>query len=80
MSRIVYLNGCTYSMEIDGTEFVDLSKEKQIELVRKLVEKVTDSGVLQNIAEEVLESIGEHSDFGYCEQCGSFNDQYTLSI
>lgn len=80
MSKIVYLNGCTYSMEIDGTEFIDLSKEKQIELVRKLVEKVTDSGVLQNIAEEVLESIGEHSDFGYCEQCGSFNDQYTLSI
>lgn len=80
MSKIVYLNGCTYSMEIDGTEFIDLSKEKQIELVRKLVEKVTDSGVLQNIAEEVIESIGEHSDFGYCEQCGSFNDQYTLSI
>lgn len=34
--KISYLNGCTYSMEVNGTEFVDLDKEAQKELCLKI--------------------------------------------
>ena len=36
--KIVYLNGCNYSMEIDGTEFVDLSKVEQMEVCNRIID------------------------------------------
>lgn len=77
--KIKYMTG-HYSMTFNGTEFVDLTKDQQIEIVHKLVDKVKDSAILQEIIERIMESIGDYKDFGTCETCGDFIEQYTLNI
>ena len=124
--KIVYLNGCNYSMEIDGTEFVDLSKDEQMEVCNRIIDsgKCSSSSLRkfynyymegdkgENIEEEVFNNIAEleeqckailyqadcsectmqtlvesfvedkgcYKDLGYCETCGSYNEEYAISI
>lgn len=124
--KIVYLNGCNYSMEIDGTEFVDLSKEEQREVCSRIIDsgKCSSSSLrkfytyymegdkgedieevsfksiaeleeqckailyqtdcsectMQTLVESFLEDKGCYKDLGYCETCGSYNEEYTISI
>ena len=77
--KIEFLDGCTYSMEVDGTEFVDLSTEKQREVCHKLIDKVSPD-ILQRFMEYACEELGEDEDLGYCEECGSYNDKYIVNI
>lgn len=124
--KIVYLNGCNYSMEIDGTEFVDLSKEEQREVCSRIIDsgKCSSSSLrkfydyymegdkgedieeesfnnideleeqckailyqtdcsectMQTLIENFVEDKGVSKDLGYCETCGSYNEEYTIII
>lgn len=130
--KIVYLYGCSYSLEINGTEFVDLSREEQENICHTIIDDSRfakplkdrfvmayvegDSGLefgkedqdyvdrlyndgkldeechaiinehkcsestMQQLVDSFAEFCGECEDFGYCDECGSFNYQYTIAI
>lgn len=75
--KIEYMTG-HYSMEIDGVQFVELTKEQQVSLVHKLVDIISDEAILQEIVERVCESEGDFEDLGYCETCGDSIEKYTI--
>lgn len=77
--KIELLEGCTYSMEIDNTEFVNLPKDKQKEIAHKLID-AADECTLQSFIENVCHTKGEIKDLGHCETCGEWNERYTLNI
>ena len=68
-----------YSMDIDGTEFVELDYNKQKEVCHKLVDKVSED-VLQRFIEIACELTGEYTDLGKCESCGEYVDEYKLEL
>ena len=68
-----------YSMDIDGTEFVELDYNKQKEVCHKLVDKVSED-VLQRFIEIACEIMGEYTDLGKCESCGEYIDEYKLEL
>jgi hypothetical protein len=76
--KITYMEG-HYSMDIDGTEFVELDYNKQKEVCHKLVDKVSE-GVLQRFIEIACEIMGEYTDLGKCESCGEYVDEYKLEL
>ena len=77
--KIELLEGCDYSMEIDGTEFVDLPYDRQKEICRKLIDRA-DEAILQSFVEDICHSTGTIEDLGYCETCGEYNERYTINI
>ena len=68
-----------YSMDIDGTEFVELDYNKQKEVCHKLVDKVSED-VLQRFIEIACEIMGEYTDLGKCESCGEYVEEYKLEL
>ena len=76
--EIIYTEG-HYSMDIDGTEFVELDYNKQKEICHKLVDKVSE-GVLQRFIEISCEVMGECTDLGKCESCGEYVEEYKLEL
>lgn len=81
MTEIVYYEGCDYSLTINGTEFVDLSLDEQIDTCRKII----DSGLLkestmQRFIECFASDTGVYENLGHCDTCGSENDQYTVKL
>ena len=68
-----------YSMDVDGTEFVELDYNKQKEVCHKLVDKVSED-VLQRFIEIACELMGEYTDLGKCESCGEYIDEYKLEL
>lgn len=77
--KIEYQEGCSYSMEIDDKQFVELTKEQQKEVCHKLVD-IADAYCLQQFIETVCQDMGTMEDLGYCETCGSYNERYTIEL
>lgn len=77
--KIEYQEGCSYSMEIDDKQFVELTKEQQKEVCHKLVD-IADTYCLQQFIETVCQDMGTMEDLGYCETCGSYNERYTIEL
>lgn len=81
MDTIKLLEGCSYSMEINGKEFVDLSKEEARKICHKLIDnKLCDTSILQKFIEDFLVIYGDYKDLGHCEQCSEYSSEYTLKI
>ena len=76
--EITYMEG-HYSMDIDGTEFVELDYNKQKDICHKLVDKVSED-VLQRFIEIACEVMGEYTDLGKCESCGEYVEEYKLEL
>lgn len=77
--KIEYQEGCSYSMEIDDKQFVELTKEQQKEVCHKLID-IADISSLQRFIEMVCQDKGEMEDLGYCETCGEYNERYTINL
>lgn len=75
---ITYTEG-HYSMDIDGTEFVELDYNIQKDICHKLVDKVSEE-ILQRYIEITCEIMGDYTDLGKCETCGDYIDEYKLEI
>lgn len=76
--KINYTDGCTcYSLTIDGKEVSEMNSKEIQDAVAKLVYKVTDTAILQEIIERITESIGDFEDLGTCEECGDWITKYT---
>lgn len=76
--EITYMEG-HYSMDIDGTEFVELDYNKQKDICHKLVDRVSED-VLQRFIEIACEVMGEYTDLGKCESCGEYVEEYKLEL
>ena len=58
--KLKYTDGCTCtSYDVDGTEFIDLTREKQRELAIKLINYTNSSEVFVNIYSFALEDTDE---------------------
>lgn len=129
--NIVYLNGCNYSLEVNGNEFACIPKDIQKDIchtvirngncgvftMRKFYEcyyecdkdlefdkeeearleaidydelkELCDVSIdtdecsvstMQTLLECFVENNGKYKDLGYCETCGSYNDEYSIKI
>lgn len=79
--KIVSTTGCTCdSLTVDGVETINMKVEDLQEVVKKVVEKTTDIGLLQNTLINLVECIGGWEYLGHCEDCGDSIDQYTLEV
>lgn len=79
--KIVLIDGCGYSLEVDGKEFIDLTAEEQIKVCEKILNsKLCTESTRQSFVEQFVEVTGDVEDLGYCEQCGSTNDKYNIEL
>lgn len=79
--KIESVTGCTCdSLTVDNVETVDMNKEDIQKVIKKLIDREDDLGVLQAILIDLVESRGEFEDLGQCEQCGDWITKYTLEI
>lgn len=79
--KIVSTTGCTCdSLTVDGIETIDMNIEDLQEVVKKVVEKTTDVGLIQTILIDLVECIGKQEYLGHCEECDDDIEQYTLEV
>ena len=79
--KIESVTGCTCdSLTIDNVETVDMDKEVIKDVIKKLINREDDLGILQSILIDLVEFQGEFEDLGHCDQCGDWITKYTLEI
>ena len=79
--KIESVTGCTCdSLTIDGVETIDMDKEAIKDVIKKLINREDDLGILQSILIDLVEFQGEFEDLGHCDQCGDWITKYTLEI
>ena len=79
--KIESVTGCTCdSLTIDNVETIDMDKEAVKDVIKKLINREDDLGILQSILIDLVEFQGEFEDLGHCDQCGDWITKYTLEI
>lgn len=80
--KLQYTEGCMcYSTTIDGKEIADIEDTSIIkEALHKMIDKIDDVGTLQMEFTSLMESLGEYTDLGHCEQCGDHITEFNLEI
>lgn len=87
--KLFYGDYCTSSqVTIDDVDVTDLmADEKYSEAmplyksaIIKWVESTDDIAELDNIFRYLMTNVGEYKDLGNCEQCGGYNEEYTLEV
>ena len=79
--KIESVTGCTCdSLTIDNVETIDMDKEVIKDVIKKLINREDDLGILQSILIDLVEFQGEFEDLGHCDQCGDWITKYTLEI
>ena len=79
--KIESVTGCTCdSLTVDNVETVDMDKEAIKDVIKKLINREDDLGILQSILIDLVEFQGEFEDLGRCDQCGDWITKYTLEI
>ena len=79
--KIESVTGCTCdSLTVDNVETVDMDKEAIKDVIKKLINREDDLGILQSILIDLVEFQGEFEDLGHCDQCGDWITKYTVEI
>ena len=79
--KIESVTGCICdSLTVDDVETVDMDKEAVKDVIKKLINREDDLGVLQSILIDLVESQGEFEDLGHCDQCGDWITKYTVEL
>ena len=79
--KIESVTGCTCdSLTINGVETIDMDKEAIKDVIKKLINREDDLGILQSILIDLVESQGELEDLGHCDQCGDWITKYTVEL
>ena len=79
--KIESVTGCTCdALTIDNVETIDMDKEAIKDVIKKLINREDDLGVLQSVLIDLVEFQGEFEDLGRCDQCGDWITKYTLEI
>lgn len=77
-----YIEGCTaYSLTIDGVETIELPPYEIADIIRHLVGRCKDKGILKEMLERLIESDKESTcTISHCDQCDDDIYSYTLEI
>lgn len=77
-----YIYGCTaYNLTIDGVEVSELPPYEIADVIRHLVGRCDDKGILQEMLARLIEHDKESvCDISHCDQCGDDIYNYTLEI
>lgn len=77
-----YIYGCTaYRLTIDGIEVSELPPYEIADVIRHLVGRCEDKGLLKEMLGRLIESDKKSvCDISHCEQCGDDIYKYTLEI
>ena len=79
--KIESVTGCTCdSLTINGVETIDMDKEAIKDVIKKLINREDDLGILQSILIDLVEFQGEFEDLGRCDQCGDWITKYTVEL
>ena len=79
--KIESVTGCTCdSLTVDNVETVDMDKEAVKDVIKKLINREDDLGILQSILIDLVEFQGEFEDLGHCDQCGDWITKYTVEL
>ena len=79
--KIESVTGCTCdSLTVDDVETVDMDKEAVKDVIKKLINREDDLGVLQSVLIDLVEFQGEFEDLGHCDQCGDWITKYTVEL
>lgn len=79
--KIESVTGCTcVSLTVDNVETVDMDKEAVKDVIKKLINREDDLGVLQSILIDLVEFQGEFEDLYHCDQCGDWVTKYTVEL
>ncbi len=79
--KLVLIDGCNYSLEVDGKEFIELTSEEQTKVCMKILQcKLFTDSIKHNFVEQFVEAVGDVEDLGYCEQCDSYNNKYSIEV
>ena len=79
--KIEYQCGCTDdSLTIDGVESCDMESKELIEVIKKLLDREDDLGLLQYILIDLIEAQGDYEDLGICEECADQITKYSIEI
>lgn len=77
-----YIEGCTaYKLTIDGVEASELPPYEIADIIRHLLGRCKDKGMLKEMLERLIESDKESvCAISHCDQCGDDIYRYTLEI
>lgn len=77
-----YVSGCTaYNLTIDGVEVSELPPYEIADIIRHLVGRCKDKGMLKEMLERLIESDKESvCAISHCDQCDDDIYNYTLEI
>lgn len=56
------------------------NEEYTINKLKDEINNETDLAVLQMLYEELLSEFGKYEDLGFCDQCCSYNGEYTYTV
>ena len=77
-----YIDGCTaYNLTIDGVEASELPPYEIADIIRHLVGRCKDKGILKEILAMLIESDKKSvCSISHCDQCGDYIYNYKLDI
>ena len=77
-----YIDGCTaYNLTIDGVEVSELPLNVIADVIRHLVGRCKDKGILKEMLAMLIEHDKESvCDISHCDQCGDYIYNYKLKI
>lgn len=78
--ELVYSTGCTgHTLEINKKDWADMPIEEVKEHINKMLPKVNNRYVLQNILIYIAQFEGVCKILDTCEICGDNTDEYTFN-
>ena len=76
-----YIDGCLYGLTIDGVDASELPPYEIADVIRHLVGRCKDKGLLKEMLATLIESDEESvCDISHCDQCDDAIYSYTLEI
>ena len=79
--KLEYIDGCTgESFTIDGKDLHSMSSGFLKDLIYKAMKKCKNDNAFFDILRILVTTMGKWEDLGKCEECGDYNDKYTLEL
>lgn len=79
--KLNYIDGCLTGLTIDGVEVSELPPYEIADIIRHLVGRCKDKGILQEMLARLIETDKESvCDIRHCDQCDDDIYKYKLEI
>lgn len=79
--KLKYTEGCvSTSLTIDDVETIDMEVKDFKTVIKKMIDKIDDVAILQDVWIRIMEMVGEEEEPLYCECCGDTIYTYNWEI